>query len=80
MKKTFSVLSVISFMLYALVDFGKNVIETYLHVELINGMVSFAESDYLIDTQRCQSVLMIIGIVCFILFVISFFFEKTDNQ
>ena len=37
MKKLFSILSAISFMLYALVDFGKNALETYLHIHINFG-------------------------------------------
>ncbi len=80
MKKAYFVLSVILFILYALVDFVKNVIEAHLHVQLISGAVNFAESVYLIDAQRCQTILLILGIVCLTMFAISFLFKKSDNQ
>lgn len=76
MKKVFAVLSAISFMLLALVSFGKNALETHFHIQLINGKVNFAGSDYLVDVQMCQTVLLIIGIVCFALFVASFFVKE----
>lgn len=80
MKKVFAVLSVISFMLFAVVDFGKNAFEAYLHIQLINGKGNFAGSDYLVDAQMCQTLLLVIGIVCIVMFIVSFFVEKRSNS
>ena len=50
MKKVFAVLSAISFMLFALVNFCKKALETHFHIhQLMNGKVNYAGSDYLID-------------------------------
>lgn len=49
MKKVFAVLSAISFMLFALVNFCKKALETHFHIQLMNGKVNCAGSDYLID-------------------------------
>lgn len=73
MKKLFSILSAISFVIYALVDFGKNALETYFHVLLMNGKGNFTSSDYLIDAGKCQTVLLAVGIICLAGFVVSFF-------
>ena len=73
MKKLFSILSAISFMLYALVDFGKNALETYLHIQLMNGKGSFSSRDYLVDAGMCQAVLLAVGMICLVAFVASFF-------
>lgn len=73
MKKLFPVLSAISFMLYALVDFGKNALETYLHIQLMNGKGSFSSSDYLVDAGMCKTVLLSVGVIFLVAFVASFF-------
>ena len=73
MKKLFSILSAISFMLYALVDFGKNALETYLHIQLMNGKGSFSSRDYLVYAGMCQTVLLAVGMICLVAFVASFF-------
>ena len=73
MKKLFSVLSFISFVLYALVDFAKNTFETYFHVLLKNGKGSFASTDYFIDAQTCQTVLLAVSVTCLVIFVVSLF-------
>lgn len=77
MKKVFAVLSVVSFMLFALVDFSKNALETYFHILLMNGKVDFAGNDYLVDAQMCQTVLLAVGVICLIAFVVSFFVKDT---
>lgn len=73
MKKLFPILSIISFILYALVDFAKNALETYCHVLLKNGIGNFSSEDYFVDAQTCQTVLLAVGIICLVIFVASFF-------
>ena len=73
MNKLFSILSAISFILYALVDFCKNALETYLHIQLMNGKGRFSSSDYLVDAGICQTVLLAVGVICFVAFVASLF-------
>ena len=73
MKKLFPVLSAISFMLYALVDFGKNLLETYFRIQLKNGCGNFSSGDYFIDAHTCQTVLLAVGVICLVAFVASFF-------
>ena len=79
MKKLFSILSVISFILFALVDFCKNVLETHFHIQLLNGKGNFSSSDYLVDAGICQIVLLVIGITCLVGFVVSLFVEHTTK-
>lgn len=79
MKKLFSILSAISFILFALVDFCKNVLETHFHILLLNGKGSFSSNDYLVDTGMCQTVLLVIGITCLVAFVVSLFVEHTTK-
>lgn len=79
MKKLFSILSAISFILFALVDFRKNVLETNFHIQLMNSKGSFSSSDYLVDAGICQTVLLVIGITCLVGFVVSLFVEHTTK-
>lgn len=79
MKKLFAILSAISFMLFALVDFCKNVLEIYLHIQLMNGKGSFSSSDYLVDAGICQTVLLVIGITCLVAFVVAFFLNHATK-
>lgn len=76
MKKLFTILSAISFMLYALVDFAKNVLETYFHIQLKNGIGNFSSLDYLVDAGICQTVLIVLAIVCLVLAILVTLREK----
>lgn len=76
MKKSFAILSAISFMLYALVDFGKNALETHFHVQLMTGKGSFSSSDYFVDAGICQTVLLAVGVICLVAFIASFFAKE----
>ena len=76
MKKLFSILSAISCILYSLVDFCKNALETYLHIQLMNGKGSFSSRDYLVDAGMCQTVLLAVGVICLVAFVASFFVKN----
>lgn len=60
-------------MLYALVDFGKNALETYFHIQLMNAMRNFSSGDYFVDAGMCQAVLLAVGVICLVAFVASFF-------
>lgn len=73
MNKIFPILSAISFILYALVDFGKNVLETYFHILLMNGIGNFSSNDYFVDAQTCQTTLLAVGVICLIAFCASIF-------
>ena len=55
MKKLFSILSAISFILFALVDFCKNVLETNFHIQLMNSKGSFSSNDYFVDAGTQES-------------------------
>ena len=72
MKKLFVILSAISFMLYALVDFGKNALETHFRVLLMLGERSFSSGDYFVYAGKCQTVLATVGAICLVAFVVSF--------
>ena len=76
MKKVFAILSALSFMLYALVDFGKNVLETHFRVLLMLGERSFSSGDYFVYAGKCQTVLMAVGVICLVAFAVSFFVKE----
>lgn len=67
----FAVLSVILLMLYALVDFFKNALESMLRVKLLVSSVSFSSKDWIVDSERCQIILLMLAIVCILVFVIE---------
>ena len=76
MKKSFPILSAISFILYALVDFAKNSLETYCHVLLKIGIGNFSSEDYFVDACMCQTILLAVGVVCIVAFIASFFVKE----
>jgi hypothetical protein len=77
MKKLFTILSAISLMLFALVDFGKNVLETHFYIQLMNGKIgNFSSEDYFVDAGMCQTVLIILAVVCFIIAIVETLREK----
>lgn len=75
MKKVFAILSVISLLLFALVDFSKNALEAYLSVQLmINN--NFGSSAYVVSTQMCQIVLIAVAVVCLVIAIAETLREK----
>ncbi len=76
MKKLFTVLSAVSFMLFSLVDFIKNVLETYYHIQLMNGIGNFTSEDYFVDAGMCQTVLIILAVICIVLAIVETLREK----
>ena len=76
MKKLFAILSAISFMLFALVDFGKNVLETYFHIQLMNGIGSFYSEDYFVEAGMCQTILIVLAVACLVLAIVETLREK----
>ena len=74
MKKICLILSAISFILCALVDFGKSALETYFRILLMNGKIgNFSSSHYDVDTRICQTILLAVGVICLVVFVVPFF-------
>lgn len=78
MKPLFPILSAVSWILYALVDFAKNALETYYHVLLMNGIGNFTNQDYGIDAGVCQGVLLAVGIFCLAASVVPLFVKKKE--
>ena len=63
-------------MLYGLVNFSKNVLETHFRALLMLGERSFSSGDYFVYAGKCQTVLMAVGIICLVAFVVSFFAKE----
>ena len=77
MKKTFWTFSFVSFTLYALVDYSRNILEKYLRMQLANGISNFSSRDYAISSSRCQTVLLAMGITFLLLAVLETAKRKT---
>lgn len=71
MKKTYFLVSTVSVMLYGIVDFLKNWLDRYLHVQLILGAASYQSSNFYVDARRCQTVLLTVALVGAVLFVLA---------
>ncbi|MBQ2769750.1 MAG: hypothetical protein IJF41_00730 [Clostridia bacterium] len=79
MKKLFSCLSGVSFLLYALIDFADHALESYLHVQLICSQSGFSSMDYQVQASLSKSVLLAVAILCLILAVLGFYKEKKPS-
>lgn len=75
MKKMLTVLSVISLFLFALVNFGKHSLETYLSVQLMINH-NHGSSAYIVDTRICQIVLIAVAVVCLVAAIVETLKEK----
>ena len=58
LKNMLAVLSAISLILYAVVDFLKNVFEAAFRVRLITEKVNYSSSDWMVGTETCQHILL----------------------
>ena len=75
MKKLFTILSAISFMLFALVSFSKNALEAYLSVQLMINH-NHGSSAYLVNAQVCQTVLIVLAVVCLVIAIVETLRDK----
>lgn len=71
LKDKFAVLSVISLLLYAIVRFCEEAIETSCHVRLLATQVNYASSDWQINGEPIQQLLLVLAAVCFIIAIIN---------
>ncbi len=76
----FAVLSIISLMLYAIVDFCKNSLEAALHVKLIAEAVNYSSGDWVVNAELCQRVLLILAAICFIAFVVGIIIDLLSKR
>lgn len=67
MKKLIAlVLAFVSLLVFALVSFGKNALEAYLSVQLMVNN-NFGSSAYVVNTQVCQTVLIVLAVACLVI-------------
>lgn len=71
LKDKFAVLSVISLLLYAIMRFCEETIETYCHVRLIAAQVNYTSTDWQINGEPIQQLLLILAAVCLIIAIIN---------
>lgn len=76
----FAILSIISLMLYAIVDFCKNALETALHVKLIAEAVNYSSDDVVINAEPCQRVLLILAAICLTAFVVEIIVDLLSKR
>lgn len=71
LKDKFAVLSVVSLLLYAVVRFCEEAVETVCHVRLIAAQVDYAGSDWQVSGEYVRRLLLIIAAVCLVIAVIN---------
>lgn len=71
LKDKFAVLSVISLLLYAIMRFCEETIETSCRVLLIAAQVNYASTDWQINGEPMQQLLLILAAVCLIIAIIN---------
>lgn len=64
-------MSVISLLLYAIMRFCEETIETYCHVRLIAAQVNYTSTDWQINGEPIQQLLLILAAVCLIIAIIN---------
>lgn len=80
LKDKFSTLAVISLLLYAIVNFCEEAIETACRVRLIAAQVNYASSDWQINSEPVQQLLLILAAVCFIIAIINTIMEAIHHH
>ncbi len=80
LKDKFAVLSVISLLLYAIMRFCEEAIETSCHVRLITAQVNYASTDWQISGEPMQQLLLILAAVCLIIAIINTIIEIVQHH
>lgn len=80
LKNKFAVLGIVSLMLYAVVEFSKNALETAFRIRLITEATNYSSSDWLIDSQSCQQLLLTLAAICFAIFIAGVIFEMAHKR
>lgn len=79
-KELFVGVSGVSFILFAIVDFTKEVIESSLHVKLLSSAVNFSNSDWQVSCILCQKTLLSIAIACAAIFILLIVRDKMNKR
>lgn len=80
LKDKFSTLAVISLFLYAIINFCEEAIETACRVRLIAAQANYASSDWQINSEPVQQLLLILAAVCFIIAIINTIMEVIHHH
>ena len=80
LKDKFAVLSVISLLLYAIMRFCEEAIETSFHVRLIAAQVNYASTDWQINGESMQQLLLILAAVCLIIAIINTIMDTVQHR
>lgn len=80
LKNKFAVLGIISLMLYAVVEFCKNALETAFRIKLITSTSNYSSSDYVVNTQSSQQLLLALATICFAFFIAGAIFEIVHKR
>ena len=80
LKDKFAVLSVISLFLYAIMCFCKEAIETSCHVRLIIAQVNYTSTDWQINGEPVQQLLLILAAVCLIIAIINTVIDAVQHR
>ncbi len=70
-KDKFAVLSVISLLLYAVVRFCEEAVETACRVRLIAAQTDYAGGDWQVSGEPVQKLLLIVAAVCLVIAIIN---------
>lgn len=76
----FAVLSIVSLILYAIVDFCKNSLETALQVKLIAAAVNYSSDDWVVNAEPCQHILLILAAICLTAFVVGIIIDLLSKH
>lgn len=76
----FAVLSIISLMLYAIVDFCQNSLETALQVKLIAEAGNYSSDDFVVNAEPCQRILLILAAICLTAFVVGIIIDLLSKH
>lgn len=76
----FAVLSIISLMLYAIVDFFKNALEAVLQVKLIAEAANYSSNDWGVNAEPCQHILLILAVICLVAFVVEIIIDLLSKH
>ncbi len=79
-KDKFAVLSVISLFLCAIVHFCEEAIETACRVRLIAAQASYGSSDWQINCEPVQQLLILIAAVCLLIAMINTVIEAIQQH
>lgn len=76
----FAVLSIISLMLYAIVNLCKNSLETVLQVKLVAEAANYSSDAWVVNAEPCQRILLILAAICLSAFVVGIIIDLLSKH